>query len=135
MNTSHQYWLAKSFILLSDILIRQKDDFQAKQTLQSIIENYSITTDEIISDANERLVKIIEREKEMQKAKDTLKLQEQLNFNNEEKLNQLFNEDQKLENDTLKNEKNEILEGIEERGSVNENSNNKDFLFIEKEEE
>lgn len=38
--SSHQYWLAKGFILLSDIYVIQGNTFQAKQTLQSIIDNY-----------------------------------------------------------------------------------------------
>ncbi|MEA3504217.1 MAG: tetratricopeptide repeat protein, partial [Bacteroidota bacterium] len=38
---AYDYWLAKSFILLSDVYVKTKNLFQAKQTLQSIIENYS----------------------------------------------------------------------------------------------
>ncbi|MGE5316591.1 MAG: tetratricopeptide repeat protein, partial [Chloroflexota bacterium] len=37
---SQQYWLAKAFILLSDVYLIQGNTFQAKQTLQSIIDNY-----------------------------------------------------------------------------------------------
>lgn len=36
----YDYWLAKSFILLADNYIAQDNIFQAKQTLQSIIDNY-----------------------------------------------------------------------------------------------
>ena len=39
-STPQQYWIARSFILLSDVYLRKKDQFQASQTLQSIIENY-----------------------------------------------------------------------------------------------
>ncbi len=38
--TTHDYWVAKGFILLSDIYVKNGNDFQAKQTLQSIIDNY-----------------------------------------------------------------------------------------------
>lgn len=38
---SYDYWVAKAFILLSDIYLKLDNSFQAKQTLQSIIENYS----------------------------------------------------------------------------------------------
>lgn len=38
---SYQFWLAKGFILLSDIYIIQGNTFQARQTLQSIIDNYT----------------------------------------------------------------------------------------------
>ncbi|MBL7922609.1 MAG: tetratricopeptide repeat protein [Bacteroidia bacterium] len=37
---SYDFWIAKSFILLSDNHIALKDTFQAKATLQSILENY-----------------------------------------------------------------------------------------------
>jgi tetratricopeptide (TPR) repeat protein len=48
MGTPHQYWMAKSFILLSDVYVAKRDDFQAVSTLQSVIENYDITNDGII---------------------------------------------------------------------------------------
>lgn len=34
------YWVAKGFILLSDIFLKNGNEFQARQTLESIIENY-----------------------------------------------------------------------------------------------
>ena len=37
---NYHYWMAKGFILLSDIYVMQGNTFQAKQTLQSIIDNY-----------------------------------------------------------------------------------------------
>ena len=37
---SYGYWIAKSLILLSDIYLAREDYFQAKATLNSIIENY-----------------------------------------------------------------------------------------------
>ncbi len=47
-NTPHQYWMARSFILLSDIYVAQNDDFQAIHTLQSVIEGYGSKDDGII---------------------------------------------------------------------------------------
>jgi tetratricopeptide (TPR) repeat protein len=63
-NTPHQYWLAKSFILLSDIYLKKKDIFQAKHTLKSIIDNYNIQTDGIITDAKNKMASIEAKEKE-----------------------------------------------------------------------
>ena len=36
---SNTYWVVKTYILLADILVKQKDYFNAKATLQSIIKN------------------------------------------------------------------------------------------------
>ncbi|WP_164122807.1 tetratricopeptide repeat protein [Sphingobacterium sp. xlx-130] len=51
---SHDYWVAKSFILLADTYARKGDTFQAKSTLESIIENYD-GDDDVIPLAKERL--------------------------------------------------------------------------------
>jgi TolA-binding protein len=61
--TSFQFWLAKSFILLSDVYVAKKDDFQAKHTLQSLIENYTIQTDGITEQAKSKLAALEAREK------------------------------------------------------------------------
>ncbi|MFI5159670.1 MAG: tetratricopeptide repeat protein [Sphingobacteriales bacterium] len=51
---NYDYWVAKTFILLSDNYIALKDDFQAKATLQSIIENYK-ANDDILPTAKQKL--------------------------------------------------------------------------------
>ncbi|HUH19266.1 tetratricopeptide repeat protein [Albibacterium sp.] len=55
---SYDYWVAKSFILLADTYVALKDDFQAKSTLESIIENYEKKDDDIIPEATKRLDQI-----------------------------------------------------------------------------
>ena len=37
---SYDYWVARGFLLLSDVYLKKGNTFQAKQTLQSIIDNY-----------------------------------------------------------------------------------------------
>lgn len=57
-NTTHQYWLARAYILWSDIYLTKEDLFQARATLQILQENYERTDDGILSMVNERLSKI-----------------------------------------------------------------------------
>lgn len=52
---SHDYWIAKTYILISDNYAGLKDIFQAKSTLQSIIENYESDDDDILSIAKQKL--------------------------------------------------------------------------------
>lgn len=52
MKPSYNFWVAKSLILQSRILIVQGDLFQAEQTLKSVIDHYQIPDDGILSEAN-----------------------------------------------------------------------------------
>lgn len=54
-NSPHQFWLAKSFILLSDIYLKNGDEFQAKHTLKSIQENYPEPNDGILETTRQKL--------------------------------------------------------------------------------
>lgn len=56
--SSYDYWIAKGFILMSDAYAGKGDKFQAKATLESIIENYENKEDGVIKAAKERLQKL-----------------------------------------------------------------------------
>lgn len=65
-NTPHQYWLAQSFIVLADIYALRDDFFQAKATLQSVIDGYGNANDGIIDLASSKLTKLVKVEKQKQ---------------------------------------------------------------------
>jgi hypothetical protein len=71
---SYDYWIGKSFILLADNYVSLKDTFQAKQTLQSIIENFEVDPldpEDIKALATEKLSAL-----EAKESKDLLKPEE-----------------------------------------------------------
>ncbi|MDR3326760.1 MAG: tetratricopeptide repeat protein [Prevotellaceae bacterium] len=59
----YQYWIARSFVLLSDVYVAKQDYFQAKQYLLSLQENYH-QDDDIASMITDRLTQINQHEKE-----------------------------------------------------------------------
>ncbi|HEX2919957.1 MAG TPA: tetratricopeptide repeat protein [Bacteroidales bacterium] len=54
-NTPHQYWMARMFLLLSDISIKKGDTLQAKATLQSLRDYYSVEDDGILDEVRQKL--------------------------------------------------------------------------------
>lgn len=56
--TRHLYWMGQAFLLLSDVYIAKKDNFQALHTLKSIIENYENKSDGVIEAAKVKLQKV-----------------------------------------------------------------------------
>jgi TolA-binding protein len=56
--TTHRYWMARSFVLMSDIYAAEGDKIQAKQYLESLKSNYTETGDDIIAMINNRLAKL-----------------------------------------------------------------------------
>ncbi len=65
---SQDFWVAKSFILLADIYVSQDNLFQAKQTLQSIIDNYR--GEDLKEVARQRLKQVMEKENAAKKSMD-----------------------------------------------------------------
>lgn len=56
--TPHAYWLARSFILMSDICLSEGDKLQARQYLESLQDIYKQQGDDIKSMINDRLKKL-----------------------------------------------------------------------------
>ena len=59
VSTPHQYWLARGFILLADVYIDKGDEFQARQYLNSLKQNYkgSEDIDRMVENRLEKLKK------------------------------------------------------------------------------
>lgn len=66
-NTPHQYWLGKAFILLAKTYGAMGDFFQAKATLQSILDNYAVPGDGVMEEARQEMALLVESEKEKQR--------------------------------------------------------------------
>ncbi|MFB1004762.1 MAG: hypothetical protein QMC70_11575, partial [Bacteroidia bacterium] len=56
--SAYEFWVVKGFILLSDIYVNEKDLFQAKATLQSIIDNYDKEDDGLLDICSLKLKQI-----------------------------------------------------------------------------
>jgi TolA-binding protein len=64
----NDYWVVKSYILLGDLLAQQKDYFNAKAALQSIVKNAKIP--ELKAEAARKLEEVKELEKKQSKLED-----------------------------------------------------------------
>ncbi|MEZ5195793.1 MAG: tetratricopeptide repeat protein [Bacteroidales bacterium] len=74
---AYDYWVAKGFILLSEVYVKKENVFQAKQTLQSIIDNYE--GDDLKQIAISKLNDLIDEEEETEN-----QLQESDSISNEQ---------------------------------------------------
>jgi TolA-binding protein len=97
---SYAFWVAKGLILLSDLYFIQQDNFQAKATLQSIIDNYK-GKDDLVDVAKYKLQIIIDAENVVN---EKVEESNELKFDN--KNSDLFDEDNEDEN-LIESEKNE----------------------------
>lgn len=56
--SSYDYWVAKGFIIMADAYKGKGDKFQAKSTLESVIDNYDNDKDDVLKEAKSRLEKL-----------------------------------------------------------------------------
>lgn len=75
---SEDRWVAKSFILIADNYIGLGELFQAKATLESVIENYKGPDKSIIKEAEEKREQIVAMEQQKSNIMPTQESQEQL---------------------------------------------------------
>lgn len=73
----YEYWIAKTVILMSDNFLAQGDIFNAKYSLQSIIDNYK-GDQALIDEAKAKMEKIKEIENQQQIEEDDKKTEESL---------------------------------------------------------
>ncbi len=64
-SAGYDYWIVKAYILMSDILVKQKDYFNARATLESIVKHTKIP--EIKQEASKRLEEVKKLEKQKSK--------------------------------------------------------------------
>lgn len=67
-SSGNDYWMVKSYLLLADISLKQKDYFNAKATLQSIIKNTKNA--DLKKEASEKLERVKSLEQQQSKLKE-----------------------------------------------------------------
>ncbi len=70
-STAYPYWIAKSLLLLSDVLVIQDDLFNARAAVEAIIENFKADK-EILKEAKTKLAHIKDLQKKEQESSDGL---------------------------------------------------------------
>jgi tetratricopeptide (TPR) repeat protein len=66
--TPHQYWLAKSFIVLGDVYTQRNDAFQAKATYESILDGYKDDNDGVIGEVARKMQALLNAEQQKESA-------------------------------------------------------------------
>jgi len=62
---SYEYWVTKSYVLLGDVYVQQKDWFNAEATFKSVVENATIT--ELKTEAQQKLALVLEEKNKTNK--------------------------------------------------------------------
>jgi tetratricopeptide (TPR) repeat protein len=71
----YEYWLGRSFILIGDNYLAMEEDFQAKATYQSVVDNSPM--EEIVDEAQLKLMVLEEKAEKMAETElDTLEVEE-----------------------------------------------------------
>ena len=107
-NTPHQYWLAKSIILLADVYLERDDMFQAKHTLESVVQYYENKDDGILVLAQDKLNEISELEEGDQLLIDIKDIELNFDDNKTGEYDELF-EEEPLPVDTTIIKKEELI--------------------------
>ena len=79
---SSNHWIAKGFVLLSDVYMNQGNNYQAKATLESVIENHN--GEDVVNLAKKKWEQIIEKKQsekvESEKEESTIEIGETLDY-------------------------------------------------------
>ncbi|NNC96245.1 MAG: tetratricopeptide repeat protein [Chitinophagales bacterium] len=65
--SNYEYWVVKSFVLMSDNYVELDNDFQARATLQSVVDNYT-GDKQLLDEAKRKLAKLNEGSKQTPKS-------------------------------------------------------------------
>ena len=76
--SAYEYWVAKAYLLLADVLVKQNDFFQAKATLQSLLDNYE--GQDILALTKAKMIEVIELEN-LQKDKQKQQIEQRIKQN------------------------------------------------------
>ena len=116
-NSPHQEWVAKSFMVWSDIFLVKEDYFMAKATLESIIKYYPREDDGVKDTAKEKLANIEEIEIDQEELKEASEIE--INMFDEE------------DNDLFITEPEDIIEIEELQDSIPTEKNSQESSVID----
>ena len=104
-NSPHQEWVARSFMVWSDIFVVKEDYFMAKATLESIIKYYPNDTDGVKDLAEEKLADIQEMELDEEALKEATEVKINMFDEGDDKL--FIDDEQTPEKEAVNNPKTE----------------------------